>query len=587
MPIHARSTPSADGTAALDKAFDVLDAIGSAPHGLSQVDLADRLKLPRTTLYRILGSLVARGLIRRDPLRRVYCMGFRCFEYARVAYAMPDLVAAANLELRALRDMTGETTYLSTLDGHDVVSLERVDGAHNLRAFSEIGERKPLHCTSTGKAILSALPPQERDALVRDIPLLPRTPRTITDRRKLHAELQLTATRGWAIDDEEIAQGVRCCGAPVVDSAGRVRGAISVAGPAFRLTLERLQVLGPEVAEVARRIGAHLVSSEVRSDGQDVHAVPGEWAFFGAQPLWLASVARLAWIDTLAPTIHLASKARDTVAASLTQALDHLILCPSPAGDMPAGAAVEGLAVQRRSAEGIELAVPAMQDTWECYSLSAANPSIHAALSDPDLAMPRLHPSGHRAPSHWPRQRLQAATMSPEGRLWACIAAGERWRVCMRSDDGQWVGGVVLPEPVTSLSVVPHEAVGKGMTAMSAKSPAVLIAAGPASGTLYWIDTHRGTSRRLATLPKGSGEVAGICSDAQGKTWVALFGGWSVLRFDRDGHVDRVVALPVPCPTGVALSDDGDLYVTTARDAVNREALEAAPLSGRLLRVCS
>ena len=88
----------------------MLDAVGSAPAGLSQVELAARLQLPRTTVYRLLGTLVARGLLRRDPLRRVYGLGMRCFEYARAAYAMPDLVAAAGAELRALRDMTGETT---------------------------------------------------------------------------------------------------------------------------------------------------------------------------------------------------------------------------------------------------------------------------------------------------------------------------------------------------------------------------------------------------------------------------------------------------------------------------------------------
>jgi len=84
---------AAEGTASLDKALDVLDVVGQSASGLSQAELAAQLALPRTTLYRLLGTLVARGLLRRDPLRRVYCLGFRCFEYARTAYAMPDLVA--------------------------------------------------------------------------------------------------------------------------------------------------------------------------------------------------------------------------------------------------------------------------------------------------------------------------------------------------------------------------------------------------------------------------------------------------------------------------------------------------------------
>jgi IclR family acetate operon transcriptional repressor len=116
---------AADGTASLEKALDVLDAVGQAPSGLSQAELQARLKLPRTTLYRLLGTLVSRELLRRDPLRRLYCLGPRCFEYARNSYAMPDLVAAAGAELRALRDISGETSYLAALDGLEVVSLDR------------------------------------------------------------------------------------------------------------------------------------------------------------------------------------------------------------------------------------------------------------------------------------------------------------------------------------------------------------------------------------------------------------------------------------------------------------------------------
>ena len=90
-----------EGTAALEKAIDVLEAIGDSPQGLGHVELAARLGLPRTTVYRILATLVARGMVWRDPLRRVYCLGSRTIELARKAYSMPDLVAAAAAELRA------------------------------------------------------------------------------------------------------------------------------------------------------------------------------------------------------------------------------------------------------------------------------------------------------------------------------------------------------------------------------------------------------------------------------------------------------------------------------------------------------
>lgn len=517
---------SADGTGALDKALDVLDAVGSAPSGLSQVDLAARLSLPRTTVYRLLGALVARGLLRRDPLRRVYCLGTRCFEYARSAFTMPDLVAAAGPELRALRDMTGETTYLSALDGLEIVSLERVDGAHPLRSNSAHGERKPLHSTSQGKAILSALGSSRRDALVKDLPMQPVTARTITDRRRLLAELQLTAQRGWAIDDEEMVPGVRCCGAAVVDRDGQVRGAISVAGPAFRLTMQRLQLLGPEVNEAARRIGAQLATAAPAPAPGELRPVPGDWAFEGALPVWCAAGHCLVWADTLAPAVHAATAAGDRLLARLGAPVQALL------------ALGDGVAVQ--TAQGWSLIDPA-------------------------------DPAGRTSP--WtaaPRGSFSAITRSPDGLLWGCVPDGERWRVSVLGPHGVEDGGWRLSEPASALAWQPD---GEQLVVAAAGSGAIWIARRGAA-----------TLQRLATVPRGSGTLGGIAVDPQGGVWAALRDGWSVVRFEPGGGVDRVLAVPVPCPTAVAFGD-GRLWITSARRDVGREALDAAPWSGRLFVV--
>ena len=517
---------SADGTAALEKALDVLDAVGASPAGLSQAALAERLGLPRTTLYRLLATLVARGLLRRDPLRRIYVLGPRCFDYARKTYAMPDLVAAAGLELRALRDMTGETTYLAALDGHEVVALDRCDGAHSVRSNSEPGQRKPLHCTSQGKAILSALPPEQRDAIIRDLNLTPVTPRSITDRRRLQAEIRLTANRGWSIDDEENVLAVRCCGAPIVDALGQVRGAISVAGPAFRLSLERLELLGPEVLEAARRIGAQLTTPRPSVlDGQ-VRLVPGDWAFEGAFAVWSAADPALLWADTLAPSLHRASAQGDTVLQRCEEPIDAVLA-------LATGAAVFSGA------------------RWH-----------------------RLDRGGGLVPLDGLSGRpLQAATAGPDGQLWACTREGDRWRVSALSAQGVPQGGWRLSEPVSALA---WDAAGRQLFMAAADT-----------GSLFVATDGQTALRRLATVPKGSGRLSGLAVDQQGGVWTALRGGWSVVRFEPDGSVDQVVALPVPAPTDVAFggTDGRTLFITSARDAVSREALDAAPLSGRLLTV--
>lgn len=523
---------SNEGTASLEKALDVLEAVGNASAGLSQAELGQRLGLPRTTLYRLLGTLVARGLLRRDPLRRVYCLGSRCLEYARSTYAMPDLVAAASVELRGLRDMTGETAYLAALDGLEVISLDRRDGAHPQRSHSAIGERKPLHCTSQGKAILAALPAERRDALVREMTLTAVTPRSITDRRRLLAELKLTAQRGWSIDDEEIVPGVRCCGAPIVDPQGEVRGSVSVAGPAFRLTMERLELLGPEVAEAARRIGAQLPTVRAARPDGEARALPGDWAFEGAYPCWMPAPGgggRLWWADRLAPALHAASAAGDTTLAGL---------------EHPVHAMLPGR-------EGLQVLAG---DAWHVFDQEG-------------------RPRESRAAAALPRIGVTAACAGDGDAAWFCQPDGERWRVAAQGGTGPLGASWRLNEPASALAW------------SGARRTLYVAAAG--SGTIYAAQEGQGGLRRLATVPKGSGRLGGLAVDADGGVWAALRGGWSVARFEPDGSMDRMVALPVPAPTGVAFGglDGRTLFVTTARDALDRESLEAAPLSGRIFVV--
>jgi len=526
------TTSPGEGTGALEKALDVLEAIGASPEGLGQSELAERLGLPRTTVYRLLATLVARRLVRRDPLRKVYCLGFRCFEMARQTYTMPDLVAAAAPELRALRDLTGETTYLAALDGREVISLERCDGAHSQRSAAALGERKPVHCTSQGKAILAAMPDDAREAFVREAVLKPLTPLTITDRRRLLAELRITLSRGYAIDDEEIMRGVRCVGAPVLDRAGQVRGAISVAGPAYRLTRERLELLGPEVAEAARRVGAQL-SVEARSPSAAVESavavVPGPWAFHGAHPLWSLDGSRLWWADVLAPAVRLYEDGRDRELATVESPIRGLVR----AGEDVIVVHEQG--AQRVTAQGMMTALPAWLDGRVLALCNGDDEDIWAAVGLPESgsAIGLLHASG-KLDVRW---RI--------GELVQCLA----WH-------------------------------GPGRT---------LHATLPGSGSIVMLGSGQTAVRRLITIPPGSGQVSGLAIDAQGGVWTALCNGWSVVRITQDGQLDHVVGLPVPRPTDLAYSGPanpegaGRIVISTDRHGVPIDALNSAPYSGQLL----
>ena len=512
---------SNEGTASLEKALDVLEAVGAAPSGLSQAELISRVPLPKTTLYRIVGTLVDRGILRRDTSHRVYRLGFRYLEMVRNAYLKPDLVAAASNELRALRDLTGETSYLAVLDGNEVRSLERCDGAHTSRSAAALGQSKPIYCTGQGKAILSVMDEVDRDRVLKGIAFEPFTIHTLSDRRQLLLELKATLARGFAIDDEEIVMGVRCVAAPIVDAQGKVRGALSVAGPAYRLSRERLMLLGPELVDAARRVGAELRTSQVSAADSRVQVVSHSWAFEGRFPRWSTDEQTLYWADTLAPTIHALRAGREHVVARLDSPILGLELLP------------QGLLVCHQAG-------------W--------------SLID-DLGR-------ERSLADWPGKPLTAVTISPQGELWGCLSTRTGYSL------GPLSGGE-LKDP--RLFTEPLGSFGWSVNGT------LLYATGTQSGTIYIVHPQQPTVRRLTSLPKGAGQLGGVAVDAQGYVWASLVEGWSLVQFSPDGTLERMLGMPVPCPTDLVFGCNGRLFVTTSRRDVSRDSLHNAPLSGQLL----
>ncbi|WP_416772890.1 IclR family transcriptional regulator domain-containing protein [Pseudomonas sp. RHF3.3-3] len=514
---------AAKGTAALEKAFDLLEAIGLAPEGLETQQLAARVNLPRSTLYRLLGLLVERGMVRRDAHQKRYRLGFRYLEMVRGAWLEPDLVAAASFELRALRDLTGETTYLAIRDGDQVLSLERCDGAHSHRSAAAMGQHKPMHCTGQGKAILSVMPDSERRDLLKHMPLVPLTPLTITDRDRLLIELEVTRTRGYAIDDEEIALGIRCVAAPVVDSAGQVRGALSIAGPAYRLTRKRLDLLGPEVAASAQRVGSQLAVRHIPDNPDALQPLSERWAFLGGQPRWSEREACLYWTDRLGPAVYRHG----------THGTEKVFHCERPI-------------------LGMELTTD----------------GLFVALDEEYLFVTegRIRNRGQ-----WGFGTPSCLCSDREGRLWAAIRMGS----------GQWKVGEVHRDG----TLASHWQFNEAISALCWDSQhGQLFALAADSGTILRLD-NAGQVRRFATLPKGSGLLSGLAVDLDGSVWTALSGGWSIVKFDRGGNLERMVGVPVASPTDLCFggSDGATLYITSARQAVSREALKTAPWSGTVM----
>jgi DNA-binding IclR family transcriptional regulator len=169
-----------------------------------------------------------------------------------------DLPELARPSMRELNRITNETVHLGILDSGNMLYIAKVSSPQSVRMDCIVGTRNPLHCTAMGKALLAFLPPEERDTLLEQITLAPRTPKTITDRATLEQHLEMVRAQGFAIDDIENEDGIRCVGAPIFDHMGRATAAVSVSGPAYRLSNVQLEELAQATIKAGNAISAEL-----------------------------------------------------------------------------------------------------------------------------------------------------------------------------------------------------------------------------------------------------------------------------------------------------------------------------------------
>ena len=241
------------------KALDILDCLSREKAPLSTSDVARRCGLSRPTTYRLMATLAAYGYVSPDHNQdERYRLGYKILELSKSLLDGVELRQQALPFLGNLSRTVNETVHLAVLDHDEVVYIDKVESTQPVRMHSTIGTRSPLHCTSLGKAIAAYLPADERSALLGRLALPKRTARTITDRARLEDHLAEVRRQGFAMDDIENEEGIRCVGAPIFDHRGAAIAALSVSGPAYRLSLERAHELAVQVRSAAAALSREL-----------------------------------------------------------------------------------------------------------------------------------------------------------------------------------------------------------------------------------------------------------------------------------------------------------------------------------------
>jgi len=241
----------------LDRALEILRLLGSEPE-MRVTDLARRLEVHKSTVFRLLSTLQEHGLVEQNPTTEKYRLGYGLVRLAGAVVAELDLARASRSVLEELAVRTGETVNLAILQGDQVVNIDQIAAPNLVVNVNWVGKQTPLHATSNGKVLLAYLAEEERRRLLsRPLPRL--TPRTITDPRVLEKQLRRILTDGYAFTLEELELGLNAVAAPVYAADGRVQAAVSVAGPSYRVTPQRLSELGEMTkdagAAISRRMG--------------------------------------------------------------------------------------------------------------------------------------------------------------------------------------------------------------------------------------------------------------------------------------------------------------------------------------------
>ena len=245
-PPPSRSAPSG-GVQSLERAFDILELMAAAGGEVALSRLAAESGLPVPTIHRLVRTLVAGGYVLQRPSRR-YTLGPRLIGLG--ASASQTVEAWASPHLRSLAERTGETSNLAMLDVDRVVYVAQAPSTrHSVRMFTEVGRRVYAHCTGVGKAMLAQLPDDDVRRLVAVAGMPATTEHTITGVGHLLEELRLVRGRGYAVDDGEQELGVRCVAVAV---PGVLRSAVSVSGPASRVTPESVPALAELLHEAAQ-----------------------------------------------------------------------------------------------------------------------------------------------------------------------------------------------------------------------------------------------------------------------------------------------------------------------------------------------
>ncbi|NTH16589.1 helix-turn-helix domain-containing protein [Agrobacterium rhizogenes] len=536
----SESAGNVPGTGLLNKSLDILQYVGETDRRLKFKDLSARTGFSKSTLYRILSALSSRGFITMDRRDQSYILGPKFTSLAGSISRSSELIAISSAALKKIADTYGENVNLGVMNGDIQQAIARWEG-RAARAFaSALGERKPLYCTGLGKSLLAFQSDVERERLIAQIEFTRYTGNTITSATQLRAEMAVIRARGFAIDDNEIIDGVRCVSVPIHDAAGLAIASISITGPSHRMSNERLFELASVLQSAARSISenlrSNLATKPIMQSGS-----------FAGQPISVHDVQSF------------------EAGAMLLNARNETLYWTDPTGAF----------VCRLTNTGREVV------TWfdnPAHGL-CMNAAGDALLTVSDGALWRLTPGGRDATASKLMEaeifeRTRAIHQSPTGSLQVLIAdSTSAGTLVAVNDDG------------TTTLLIEDVSLNAGLTA-SGEGHVLHALRGR---TVLNLDLRDGTLQSVClddTVRNDPKDIRGIAVDADGDLWLSHANQWLVTCHRADGSLRFSAPLPVPSPSAMAFNPTTKtMFVGSDRIGLSPNLIELAPLSGGILEI--
>ena len=241
-----------------ERIFQVAEML--AEHGeMGLMEISAALGLHKSTVHRLLMSLVYMGYAKQDAETQKYMLSYKIVSMAGKILDRMDILKVAKPYMERLSDLSGETVHLVQREENNILYIYKIEAkVGTIRMVSHVGMVHPMYCSGVGKAIMATLPEKEVKQIWNESIIEKKTEHTITDYEEMKRVLAEVRESGYALDDEENEQGVRCIAASLRDYHNEVRYAFSISGPVSRMTRERVEELSVDVKKVQEELSREL-----------------------------------------------------------------------------------------------------------------------------------------------------------------------------------------------------------------------------------------------------------------------------------------------------------------------------------------